>query len=130
MLQIEWAAVTVRIGRMMHARREGTLMVAITTPQHADHALTLAVEAAPEADELELLGHRLGKPERRLDGLGAARKQLQMSEPIRQKRGDKIEEARPRLGREAAEGRPFDLLLEPLHIVRVAVSHAPTRDPC
>ena len=88
----------------MHARRKWPLMVAIAAAQHADNALALAVEAAPEADELELLGHRLGKPERRLDRLGAAGKQLQMREPLRQERGDEIEEARPRLSREAAEG--------------------------
>src|ERR1700722_2511510 len=115
---------------MMHARRKRALMVAIAPTQHADNALALAVEAAPETDELELLGHGLGKPERRLDRLGAAGKQLKMREPLRQERGDKIEKVRPSLGREAAESRPFDLLLEALHIVRVTVSHTADRDPC
>src|ERR1700733_13807225 len=105
MLQVERTAVAIRIGRMMHARRKRPLMVAIAAAEHADDALALAVEAALEADELELLGHRLGEPERRLDRLGAARKQLEMSEALRQERGDKLEEARPRLGGEAAERR-------------------------
>ena len=112
----------------MHARRKWPLVVAIAAAQHADNALALAMETAPEADELELLGHRLGKPERGLDRLGPAGKQLQMGEPLRQERGDEIEELSTRLGREAAERRPFDLLLEALHIVRVAVSYAANRD--
>src|ERR1700677_1850775 len=127
-LQIEGAAIAVRIGRMMHARRKWPLMIAIAPAQHADDALALAVEATPEADELELLGHRLGKPKGRLDRSGAARKQLQMREPLRQERGDEIEEARPRLSREAAECDAVELLLDPLHIMRVAVTDAADGD--
>src|SRR6202044_4066726 len=104
---------------MMHARRKRALMVAIAPTQHADNALALAVESAPETDELELLGHGLGKPERRLDRLGAAGKQLKMREPLRQERGDKMEKGPRSVSREAAENRPLDLLLEALHMLRL-----------
>ncbi len=128
MLKVERAAVAVGIRRMMHARRKRPLVIAVAAAQHADHALALAMESTPEADELELLGHRLGKPERRLDRLGATGKQLQMRQSLRQQRGDKIEEARPRFGCEAAEGRPFELLPDALHIVGMAVSDAANGD--
>ena len=51
-----------------------------------------------------------------------------MSEPLRQERGDEIQEPRPRLSREAAECDPVELLLDPLHIMRMAVADAADGD--
>src|SRR5271155_4370723 len=67
MLEVPRAAVAIGVGRMVHARREWSLMVAVGAAEKSDHALRLAVEAAPEADELELFGGRFREPERRFD---------------------------------------------------------------
>ena len=68
-LEVPRAAVAIGVGRMVHARRERSLMVAVGAAEKPDHALRLAVEAAPEADELELLAwptSRAGTPPRPL----------------------------------------------------------------
>ena len=113
---------------MVHARRERPLMVAVRAAEEPDHALRLAVEAAPEADELELLRDRLREPEGRLDRFRAAREKLEVRDPLRQRRGDAAEELRARFGREAAEGDAFELLLEPRDIARMRVAEAADRD--
>ena len=105
-------------------------MVAVGAAEKPDHALRLAVEAAPEADELELFRGRLRKPERRLDRFRAAREKLEMGDPLRQRRGDALKELRARFGREAAEGDALDLLLEPGDKARMRVAEAANRNAC
>src|SRR3984957_19551029 len=127
-LKVERAAVAVRIGRMMHSRRKRSLVVAISAAEHADHALALALEAAPKTDEFEFLGDRLGEPKRRFDRLRAAREQLQVCDPVRQQRGHDLEKARASFGGEAAKGRSFELLPEALDVVRMAMADAADGD--
>ena len=127
-LKVERAAVTIGVGTVVHARREWPLMVAIGPAEKPDHALRLAVEAAPEADELELLGGRLREPEGRLDRFRAAREKLEMREPFRQRRSDALEELRAGFGGETAEGDAFELLLEPRDIARMRVAEAADSD--
>ena len=97
-------------------------MVAIAAAEQADNASGLAVVAAPESNKFEFLGDRLGKAEGGLDRLCAAREQLDVGDPFRQQAADQIEKARPRFGRETAEGDALELLLKALNVVRMAVA--------
>ena len=103
-------------------------MVAVGSAEKPDHALRLAVKAAPEADELELLRNRLREPEGRLDRFRAAREKLEMRDPLRERRGDALEELRARFGREAAKGGPVELLLEARDVARMRVAEAADRN--
>src|SRR5713226_4196142 len=99
--------------------------------EQAEHPACLAVETAPEADDLTLARGRLGEPERGLHGLGAPREHLDAGEPFRGQGREHLEEARPRLRGEAAEGELLHLPLERLDVVRVAVAdraHGDARD--
>ncbi len=128
MLEIPGAAVAIGIGRMMHPRRKRTLVIAVAAPEEANRACGLAVVAAPEADELELLCDRFGEPEGGLDRLGAAREQLDVGDALRQELADQVEKARAILGREAAEGDAAELLGEASDVVRMGVADAADRD--
>ena len=80
-------------------------MVAVATAEQADHSRGFAVIAAPETDELEFLGDRLGKTEGGLDGFCTARKKLNVRNAFRQQVTDEFEKTGTGLSREAAEGR-------------------------
>ena len=96
--------------------------------QQAQHPARLAVEAAPEADDLVLAGLGPRQPQRRLHRLGAAGEELDAREAVRRERRQQVEEARPRLGREAPEGQPLGLALQRLDVMRVAVADAADAD--
>jgi hypothetical protein len=87
------------------------------------------VERPRVADEFELLRGGLGEPEGGLDRLGAAREELDPRQTRRRHRAQELEETRASLGREAPERQALGLRLQPLDVVRVAVTHAPDGDP-
>ena len=93
-------------------------------PEQAEHAAGLAVEAAPEPEDLVLARRRLREPQRRLDRLGAAGEELDAREPAGRDAGEQLQEPRARLRREAAEGQALDLSLERVDVVGVAVADA------
>src|SRR5262245_28253537 len=112
MLELPGAAIAVGIRRQVHSGRKRTLMVAVAAAEQTDHARRLAVIAAPEPDEFEFLRDRLGKTKGRFDSLCAAGKKLDVGDAFRQQAADKLEEARTRLGRKAAEGGARELLAD------------------
>ena len=126
--ELERAAVAVGVGCRVLAGQERTLVMLEVAAEQAQHAAGLAVEAAPEPDDLLPPGRGLGQAQARLHRLGAAREELDAREPLRRDRGHQLEEARARLGGEAAEGQPLGLALQRLDVVRVAVPDAPHRD--
>ena len=127
-VEVQRAAVAVGVGRRVRARHQRAEPVLEVAPHERQHAAGLAVEAAPEAHELVLLRDGLGQAERRLDGLGAAREELDAREALRRDAGEQVEELRADLRGEAAEREPAGLLLERLHVVRVAVADASDGD--
>src|SRR5262249_5590666 len=124
MLKLPGAAVAVCIGREVHSGRKRSLVVAGTASEKTDHTRRLAVIAAPETDELELLRGGFGEWEGRLNGLGTAGKELDVCDAFRQKIAHEREESCADLGGEAAEGGARKLLADALHIVRVTVTDA------
>src|SRR5262245_27690206 len=96
--------------------------------EQAEHTAGLPVKAAPETEDLVLSGCRLRQPERRLHRLRAAREHLDARQSLRRERGQAIQESRARLGGEAPERQTFDLTLQGLDVVRMAVSDAPDAD--
>ena len=79
--ELERAAVAVGVGRRVLPGHERPQVVLELAAEEAQHAARLAVEAAPEADDLVLAGGDLGEAQRRFDGLGAAREHLDAREP-------------------------------------------------
>ena len=103
-------------------------MLEVAAEERQD-AARLAVEAAPEPDDLRLGGRRLREPQRGLHRLRAARVHLDAREPLGRDRGQELEEPRARLGGEAPEGQALHLTLERLDVVRMAVADAADGDP-
>src|SRR5204862_3524251 len=110
------AAITVRIRRQVHARRKGTLVVAIATAEKADNPRGFAVIAAPEPDKLEFPGDRFGETEGGLNRFCSARKELNVGDTFRQQLADKFEKTRTGLGREATKGDACELLAKTLDV--------------
>ena len=120
--QTERAAIAVRVRRQVLAREKRPQVMLEVAAEQAEHPARLAVKAAPEADDLALARGRLGESERGLHGLRAPREHLDAREPFRGQGREHLEEARPRLRGEAAEGELLHLPLERLDVVRVAVA--------
>src|SRR5262249_59663110 len=78
---LERAAIAVGVGRGMLTRNEGTEVVLEIAPEEAEHAARLAVEPAPEAEDLVLARGDLGQAQRRLHRLRSAREHLDPREP-------------------------------------------------
>jgi hypothetical protein len=126
--ELERAAVAVGVRARVLAGQERSLVMLEIAAEQAQHAAGLAVEAAPEPEDLLPPGRGLGQPQAGLDRLRAAREELDARETLRRDGRHQLQEARPGLGREAAEGQPLGLTLQGLDVVRVAVPHAPHRD--
>ncbi len=124
----ERAAVAVGIGREVLAGQEGSQMVLELAAEQAQDPARLAVEAAPEAEDLLFARRRLRQPQSRFHGLRAAREELDACEPLRSEGGEELEEPRPRFRREAAEGQRLDLPLQRLDVVGMAVPDAADGD--
>ncbi len=105
-LEADRAAVAVGVRREKSPSRERTPAVLALVAHQAHHARGLAVEAAPEADDLVLLGVRLGEADGRLDRLRAARVELRAVELAGRHRRELLEKRQAILGREAADGDP------------------------
>src|SRR5205823_3732043 len=125
----ERAAVAVGVRRHVPARHERPEVVFELAPEEREHATGLAVEPAPEADDLRLPRGGSAEPQGRLYRLGAAREHLDAREALGRHGGEELEELGPRLGGEAAERQPLHLPLQGLHVMRVAVADAPDPDP-
>ncbi len=106
----------------------GPRLVLEVRAEERQHAAGLAVEAAPEPDELGLAGVRLGEAEGRLDGLGAAAVELRAIEIARCDVRDQLDESCAVLGGEAADVDPGDLALDGGDVFRVGVSEAGDAD--
>src|SRR5512144_1770899 len=126
--ELERAAVAVGVGRRVLAGQERTLVMLEVAAEQAEDAAGLAVEAAPEPDDLLSPGRGLGQAQAGLHRLRAAREELDAREALRSDLRHQLEEARAGLGGEAAEGEPLRLALERLDVVRVAVADAADRD--
>src|SRR5438309_4632162 len=120
--ETERAAIAVRVRRQVLAGEERPQVMLEVAAEQAEHSARLAVEAAPEADDLALARGRLGEPERGLHGLRAPREHLDAGEAFGGEGGERLEKAGPRLRGEAAEGELFHLALERLYVVRVALA--------
>src|SRR5207247_6008979 len=117
--QLERAAVTVRVRRHVAAGHEGAQVVLELAAEQAQHAARLAVEPAPESEDLVLAGGGLGKAQGGLHGFGAAGEQLDAGEPLRREAGQLREEAGARVRGEAAERQALELSLQRFHVVRI-----------
>ena len=106
----------------MHPRWKWTLVIAVAAAEKADSACGLAVVAPPKSDKFEFFRYRLGKTEGSLDGLRAAREELDVRDAFGQQLADQIEKTRTGLGREAAEGDTTELLVETFDVVRMRVA--------
>ncbi len=95
-VELERAAVAVGVGHEMRAGRQRAPVLLPLVADQAHDAAGLAVEAAPEADHLELLGVRLGQADRRLDRLGAAAVELRAVELARRQLGQQLEQREAR----------------------------------
>ncbi len=127
--QVERATVAVGVGRDVGPRHERPQAVLEVAPEQRQDAAGLSVEGAGVADELELLRDRLGQAERGLDGLRSAREELDAGQAGRRHASEQVQELRADLRREAAEGQSLRLILQSLHVVRMAVPDAADRDP-
>ena len=87
----------------MHPGWEGPLVVAIAAAEKADDARGFTVIAAPKPDKFKFLGDRFGEPKGGLNGLCAAREQLNVGNVFRQQPDDQIKKTSACLGRETAE---------------------------
>jgi hypothetical protein len=86
------------------------------------------VEAAPEADHLELLRAGTGEPERGLDRLRAAREELRAPDRARSELGEQLEEPDARLRGEAADRESLELPRQGGDEARMRVTEARDRD--
>src|SRR5262249_36530371 len=125
---LERAAIAVGVRRGVLARDERSQMVLEVAPEEAEHTAGLAVEPAPEAEDLVLARGDLGQTQRRLHRLRSAGEHLDAGQPSGQDRGDQLEEAGARLRGEAAKSELLHLLLERLHVVGMAVAHGADGD--
>ena len=122
------AAIAVRIRREVLAGQEGPQVMLEVAAEEPEDAARLAVESAPEADDLVFPGGRLGEPQPGLHGLRAAREHLDARQALGGEGGEQVEEAGARLGGEAAERERLDLALERVDVVRMAVPDAADGD--
>src|SRR5258708_6534226 len=121
-LKLPGTAITVGVRRQMHPRWKWTLVIAVAAAEKADSACGLAMVASPKSDKFEFFRHRLGKTEGSLDGLRAAREELDMRDAFGQQLADQIEKTCTGLSREAAEGDTTELLVETFDVVRMRVA--------
>ena len=82
------------------------------------------MKGARVSDELVFLRRRLCEAEGRLDSLRSAGEELDASQAGRRDAREQLEKPRPHLRREAPEGQPLELFLQPRDVVRVAVPDA------
>src|SRR5437870_3224525 len=106
-------------------RPEAMLELAAEEPEHATR---FAVKSSPEADDLVLARGRLGQTQRRLDGLGAPREELDAREAFGHEAGEQRQEPRASLGGEAAERQALELALQRIDVVRMTVTDAAHTD--
>src|SRR6266403_2469402 len=127
-LKLPGTTITVGVRRQMHPRWKWTLVVAVAAAEKADSACGLAVVASPKSDKFEFFRHRLGKTEGSLDGLRAAREELDVRDAFGQQLADQIEKTCTGLGCEAAEGDTTELFVETFDVVRMRVADTADRD--
>ena len=119
----ERAAIAVGVRHLVRARHHRPELVLERRAHQRQRAHRLAVEAAPEADELVLAGVRLREPQRALDRLGAARVELQAVDAVgRRVPREPLDQLDARLAGERADRRLRRLLLHRLDPGRVRVA--------
>ncbi len=116
------AAVAVGVGRVMRARQHRAEVVLGAVADQRKRARRLAVEAAPERQELELLRARLGQAHRGLDRLRAAGVKLHLVQARGRVGGDLLQGLGPAGRRQRADRDLVDLRLQDLAIARVSVA--------
>src|SRR6185369_3827995 len=114
--------------REVLAGQEGPQVMLEVAAEEPEDAARLAMESAPESDDLLFPGGRLGEPQPGLHRLRAAREHLDARQARGREGGEQVEEAGSCLRGEAAEREGLDLALERVDVVRMAVPDAADGD--
>ena len=129
-LEPQRAAVTVGVGRQIGAGQARSEAVLGPVPDQGHGPGGLAVEAAPEREELELPGVGLGQAQGRLHGLRAARVELDLVEARRRVGGDLAERLGAPGGGEGTDRDLVDLVLQDLTIPGMGMAEGVDAHAC